>query len=58
MAILAMGIRVANWYSGNASGLEFANVLADDMAPTNMYSVDQISATYADLALRMVGRVA
>ena len=54
MAILAMGMRVANWYSGNAAGLEFGAVLADDLSPTNRYSVDQICDSYAELALRMV----
>lgn len=56
MAILAMGIRVANWYSGNAAGLEFAPVLGDDASPLNLYDVEQICATYAELALRMVRR--
>ena len=54
MAILATGIRVANWYSGNAAGLEFGAVLTADLAPATHYSVDQISDQYVDLALHMV----
>ena len=46
-----------NWYSGNAAGLEFGPVLSEEMSPTNRYDVDEISATYSDLALRMVRRV-
>lgn len=54
MGILAMGIRVANWYSGNAAGLEFAAVLDKGIAPAERYTVDEISDAYAELALRMV----
>jgi AcrR family transcriptional regulator len=54
MAILAMGIRVANWYSGNAAGLEFAAVLDKGAAPAERYTIDEISDAYCELALRMV----
>jgi AcrR family transcriptional regulator len=56
MAIIGMGMRVANWYSGNAAGLEFATVLTDDIAPSNRYTVDQISEHYVELALRLVAK--
>lgn len=54
MAIIGMGMRVANWYGGNRAGLEFAPVVDIDRIPQLGYDADQIAETYADFAVRMV----
>jgi AcrR family transcriptional regulator len=54
MAIAGMTLRVANWYSGNESGLEFGPVLEPQATPSALYPIDQVADTYADFALRLV----
>jgi AcrR family transcriptional regulator len=55
MAISGLIIRVANWYSGNETGQEFGPILRPAATPAALYSVDQVAATYAEFAIRLVG---
>jgi len=54
MAISAMVIRLSNWYGGNKVGLEFGPALPAELDPAAIYPVDQLTESYADLALRLV----